>query len=37
MLWEALMEVIGRAGGLDRIDEEPEKPEDELTDDDEDF
>ena len=32
MLKEALMEVVGRAGGLDRIEEEPEE---EITDEDE--
>ena len=38
MLREALMEVIGLAGGLENIEEEPEEEaEDELTEDDEDF
>jgi len=33
MLKEALMEVIGRAGGMENIEEEREEPEEELMDD----
>ena len=37
MLLEALMEVVGRAGGLEAIAEEPEEEDEEVSEEDADF